>query len=145
MKFIRTSIKLAPATYSPRCAQQQAFQSTEMGGTTEEEVGGVTIGRNYHTSPSSGQENTFHQNVMEQVALDQFVMERSRGGSWRKGPVTIGYVHCPFSAARGELATDDGDPGKGPSGGHILVPGERNIWYGILGEGGNCGPSSDSL
>ena len=27
-----------------------------------EEVGGVTIGRNYHTSPSSGQEDTFRHN-----------------------------------------------------------------------------------
>ena len=30
-----------------------------MGGITEDEVGGVTIGRNYHTSPSSGQEDAF--------------------------------------------------------------------------------------
>ena len=33
-----------------------------MGGITEE-VGGVTIGRNYHTSPSSGQEDAFRHKV----------------------------------------------------------------------------------
>ena len=72
MKFIRTSIKLAPVTNCTRCARQQAFQSPEMGGTTEEEVGGVTIGRNYHTSPSSRQEDTFHHILYAAVQIKCF-------------------------------------------------------------------------
>ena len=45
-----------------------------MGGSTEEEVGGVTIGRNYPTSPSSGQEDTFRHILLSTTTMKKMTL-----------------------------------------------------------------------